>query len=449
MDARLVEAHSQDLIYSIPIVSGPKDSVMGIVESLRLKIAGLLTNLEDVKIGKLSPPNYEAYVHYLRGLEELKSGLYTEQAQVEFEKATALEPDFVMPHLFLTWFYRGEKRDSVVQLLGQIRNITKYEKNVCAEVYHALNRNYRESLRISLKMLENYPQDYYFNLIAGHRAKAQFMPHLAIEVLSKLKDPLQKDVGIVWHYYKVWNVTGSLLMLRNYNETIAYLVSIPPDYHSQAIPKIYLAAYVPAGKTQTEIEDLITRFCRNDAKWCAEYYTVAAYEFSLISDDETARYFAAKAKALMNSLPEKKSFEFEMIDVNYLVEDYKSAKVVLNTELQKNPRDLELKTYLAYIEAAMGNTAAAEEIFSEIKDPLVFWRRHEFEYQIDYLKARMFALSGKQEGAIDLLKSALAKGQFYHHWDFDRDVFLKNIFNDSSFQSVVRPLKNKSITGLP
>ena len=151
----------------------------------------------------------------------------------------------------------------------------------------------------------------------------------------------------------------------------------------------------------------------------------------------------------MNSLPEKKSFEFDLIDVNYLVEDYKSAKAVLNAELRKNPRDLELKTYLAYIEAAMGNTAAAEEIFSEIKDTLVFWRRHEFEYQIDYLKARMFALSGNREGAIDLLKRALAKGQFYHHWDFDRDVFLKNIFNEPSFQSVVRPLENKSITGLP
>ena len=271
MDSRLVDAHSQELIYSIPIVSGPKDSVMRIVEGVRLKIAGLLTNLEDVKIGKLSPPNYEAYVHYLQGLEELKSGLYPEQAKFEFEKATALEPDFVMPHLFLTWFYRGEKRDSVVHLLGQIKNVTAYEKNVYAEVYQALNRNYRESLRISLKMLENYPQDYYFNLIAGHRAKSKFMPHLAIEVLSKLKDPLQKDVGMVWHYYKVWNVTGSLLMLRKYNETIAYLDSIPPDYHSQAIPKIYLAAYVPLGKTQREIEEMITRFCRNDAKWCAEY----------------------------------------------------------------------------------------------------------------------------------------------------------------------------------
>ena len=68
------------------------------------------------------------------------------------------------------------------------------------------------SLRFSLKMLQDYPQDYYFNMIAGHRAKTQYMPDLAIEVLSKLKDPLSTDVGMVWHYYKIWNMTGSMIM---------------------------------------------------------------------------------------------------------------------------------------------------------------------------------------------------------------------------------------------
>jgi AraC-like DNA-binding protein/TolB-like protein len=451
VDSRLVDAHSQELIYSIPVITGPKDSVMQILETLRLKIAGLLTNLEDVKMGKLNPPGYKAYVHYLQGLEELKSGQYPEQARLHFESAAALEPGFVMPQLFLTWFYRGRELDSLVHLLGQIKNTTRYEKNVCAEAYQLfLNRNYMESLRISLKMLENYPQDYYFNLLAAHRAKAQFMPNLSLKVLSKLNDPLQKDVGLVWYYYKIWNVTESLMMLGKYEEAIEYLNSIPLDYHNHAMPTIYIAAYVQAGKTQTEIEELITRFCRNDVKSCAEYYTNAAYEFSLISATETANYFAAKAKTLMSSFPEKRAFDFDLIDVLYLAGDYKGAKALVKQELQKNPGDLELKTYLAYIEASLGNTVVAEEIFSGIKeDTLIRWRRHEFDYQFDYLKARMFALSGKKEAALNLLQRALAKGQFCHHWDFGRDIFLKNIFNEPSFQAMIKPKEYSGITGLP
>ena len=450
VDSRLVDAHSQELIYAIPVVSGSKDSVMQILEVLRLKIAGLITNLEDVKLGKLNPPDYRAYVHYLKGLEELKSGLYPEQARILFEKATALEPDFVMPQLFLTWFYRGPKRDSIVQLLGSIEPTTKYEKIVCAEAYHLFSRNYQESLRIALNVLKEYPQDYYFNMIAGHRAMSQFMPDLSITVLSQLKDPLEKDFGLVWHYYKVWNFTESLMMLGKYNKAIEYLNSIPADFHSQAVPKLYMTAYVQMGRTQIEIEDLINRFCHNDAKWCAEFYTVAAYEFTLISAKQTAKYFALKAKELLNSLPEKKAVVFDLIDALYLAEDYNGARTFLRGELQKDPGNLELETYLAYVEASVGNTTVAEEIFSRIKeDTLIFWRRHEFEYQSDYLKARMFALSGKKDAAVDLLKNALARGQLRHHWDFERDVFLRNIFDHPPFQALILPRKYHEVTAFP
>ena len=101
IDARLVDARSRELIYPIAPVSGPKESVMQVLELLRLKIAGLLTNLEEVKLGKLNPPDYHAYLYYLKGLEFVKSGSYQEGGRMYLEKAIELQPDFVMPHLFL------------------------------------------------------------------------------------------------------------------------------------------------------------------------------------------------------------------------------------------------------------------------------------------------------------------------------------------------------------
>jgi AraC-like DNA-binding protein/tetratricopeptide (TPR) repeat protein/TolB-like protein len=444
--SHLVDAFSQESVHSLPVISGPKDSVMHILDEVRLKIAGLLSNLEEVETGKLNPPDYQAYVHYLQGLDGLTSSFYPDESRRHFEKASELEPNFVMPKLFLTWFYRGEKLDSIFLLLSEMKNTTRYEKNVCDEVTHTWRRNYKESLRIAIKMLHDYPEDYYFNLIAGHRAKAQFMPQLSLDVLSKLKDPLEKDVGLVWYYYKIWNVTGSLMMQGKYNATIEYLNSIPEEFHNRAIPGIYIAAYVASGKSKEEVEELINRYAVSDPKFRAEYYTAAAYEFSLASEQETSRYFATKALEIMDLLNEKDLFYYDRTDVLFLAGDYKSAKARLEKDIQGDPGNLELKVYLAYVEASLGSPIAAKKIFSGIDSPLVFFRRNEFSYQTDYLKARMLALSGEKNAAIALLKSALAKGQFCHNWDFDRDVFLRNLFHEPAFKSMVSP---KDVTKIP
>jgi len=44
---------------------------------------------------------------------------------------------------------------------------------------------------------------------------------------------------------------------------------------------------------------------------------------------------------------------------------------------------------------------------------------------------------GKKDEAVSLLKKALTKGQLRHHWDFERDVFLKPIFSYPPFQALV------------
>ncbi len=168
-DTHLVDAHSQEPIYDLPIIEGSEDSIMEVIEELRLKIAGLITNLEEVKLGKLKPPNYNAYQFYIKGLKELGVGLYPSDALKYFEKASELEPDFVMPKMFLTWFYPERKRDSVLQSIEAISTITDYERRVYLELYYTYTRNYPEALKVSLRSLKDYPQDYYFNMEAAHK----------------------------------------------------------------------------------------------------------------------------------------------------------------------------------------------------------------------------------------------------------------------------------------
>ncbi|MEX2568003.1 MAG: helix-turn-helix domain-containing protein [Cyclobacteriaceae bacterium] len=445
-DTHLVDAHSQEPTYDLPIIEGPRDSIMEVIEELRLKIAGLITNLEEVKLGKLKPPNYEAYQFYIKGLSELSVGFYPSDALKYFEKASELEPDFVMPKIFLTWFYPERKRDSVLQSIEAISTITDYERRVYLELYYTYTRNYPEALKVSLRSLKDYPQDYYFNMEAAHTAKSQFYPYLAIDILSQIHDPLNSNVGLLWHYFKVWNYTESLNMLGRYEETLAYLESIPKQFYNPSLPGLFIKVYVKLDKSKEDVEALIHRFAQSNQVLEAEYNTAAAYEFGLKDQKNISIFFAKKAVAGFQSLPEKKGEVFDLVDALYLSGDLNTAKDYVRQNLTVDPDNQDLLIYLAHLDAALGKEKEAFENFNKMEDNLIVWRRHEYEYQSDYLKARLYALLGKKQESMKLLNKAMEKGQLKHFYDFDRDIFLKFLFDYHPFQQMVKPREYTDIT---
>ncbi|HET6769429.1 MAG TPA: helix-turn-helix domain-containing protein [Chitinophagaceae bacterium] len=461
-NARFVDASTLEAVCDLPVMHGDKDSVMDVIEHLRLKIAGLITNLEEVKLGKRNPPNYEAYNAFLIGLDQMTVGLATPESRLYLEKAAALEPDFVMPRIFLAWFYKGRKLDSLLQQIAAIPTITKYEKDVHDYMYRLWNHNYKESLRIALQNLEEYPGDYFFNLFAGHNAKSLFKPRIAIKVLDQIKEPLPNNEWGMWQYYKVWNYTESLIMLGRYQEAMDYLLSIPLKHYSLAVPHLLINVNVRLGKTGEEVKALIDKIARekmkyltgkfniNEQKVLAEYYTAAAYEFSLASNSETSRYFAEKAVSHFAFIPGQQAYKYDIIDALCLSGDIPKTKAYIKKELKKNPGNDDLLIYLAQAEAAIGNQATALKIFSRYDSlPLIYWRRHEFEYQKDYLEARIYALLGKKDQAIVLLRKALEKGQLYHYHDFSRDIFLKSLFDHPAFLEIIKPSESSDITMKP
>ncbi len=458
-EASFIDASSLQTIYRLSPLHSSVDSVMNIIEDIRLKFAGLITNLEDVELGKRKPPNYEAYNLFLKGLHEMTVGLATPESRLYLEKAAALEPDFVMPRIFLCWFYKEKEIDSLMQQIAVIPTITKYEKDVYTFVFNLWNHNYKEALQIALQKLEEYPRDYFFNIFAAHGAKSQFRPQLAIKVLDQIEEPLPNNEGRIWHYYKVWNYTESLIMLGKYEDALAYLLSIPLESYGLNVPLLLINVHVKLGKTKQEVETLIGKIGREKMKYLtaqfkldeqnvfAEYYTAAAYEFYLAGDRETGRYFAEKAASLFQNSPGQNAFKYDVVDALYLSGDFRSIKDHLEKKLKKNPLQDDLLIYQAMVEAALGNEGTALKIFAKYDTlPRVYWRRHEFQYQTNYLKARIYALLGKKEQALVLLRDALDKGQLCHNWDFDGDMFLTSLFDDMSFREMIRPVDKEDFT---
>ncbi len=439
-DTELLDAKTQQSIYHLPMVSGQLDSVMQVVETLRQKVAGLVAGLEEVQLGKLTPPSYQAYLFYLNGLEEMRNGYYSpKNAQENFEKAVAESPDFVMANIYLKMFFYGYRQDSIFARIEQVPRITQYERNVLQHLRLRMESRFDQALELSLNMLNAYPRDFYFNLFAGHEAKSLFMPQLAIRILSHIQDPVIKEAGLVWHYFKVRNYTEALMALGEYQQALDFLESIPSHLFNPAIPELMIYNHIRMGKGTEAIEALIDKYDeRVNKKIVADYYSNAAYEYALIHEDEAARYFIDKASELMYSFPDERGHDFDLVDLLFLSGDYSGARKQLEKIKPENEVDYWL--YLSFIEAAAGNAGKALAIFDrELTSELIPWRRNPVQYQADYLKARVYALLGQEEMAIDFLERALQKGQLFHHLDFHRDIFLKPIFNHPRFKALTRP----------
>lgn len=437
-DTELLDAKTQESIYHLPMMSGSQDSVMEVVETLRLKIAGLITNIEEVQLGKLTPPNYQAYKYYLKGLHELRNGFYPSEALENFEKAASIEPDFVMPHLYRLWYRYGEEKDSIIARIEQIPRITEYEKSIFNHMRLRIDHNYAEGLRLSLKMVKDYPNDYYFNTMAAHEAKSQFMPRFAMRILTQLQDPLESDVGLMWHYFKVTNYTESLMALEEYQEALDYLQNIPTQLFNLAIPEHLIYTYIRLGKGRDFIDELISSYDLEDEKIIADFYSIAAYEYTLIDKDSDGLYFIGKASKIMRSFPDERGHSFDMVDLLFMAHDFLGARKQL--EKIKDQNEVDYWAYLSFIEAAKGNASSAIQIHDqELPQDLIRWRRNPLDYQADYMKARVYALLGQKEKAITMLENALQKGQLCHHLDFQRDIFLKPIFGMDRFQELVKP----------
>lgn len=437
-DVNLIDGITQESIYHFPINKGHRDSVMSIIEEIRLDVLGLLVNLEDVKIGKLKPPSYDAYSAYLKGLAEMKDGLYPSKAHNYFREANTLEPNFVMAQIFMSWFVDYSKVDSIMEKVEKIPTMTQYELALYLEQSNMFQRRYKEALQVCLDVLDDYQQDYYFNIMAGHKYKALFMPQKALEVLAQVQDPKVNEMGLIWHYFKTRNKAESLLMLHRFDECVEYLKSIPEDLQNSAIPELWINTYVTMGKERISVDSLLNTY--RDQSFYPGYLVHAAWEYKLKSNDSSSKYFANKAIEFLKEIPNEGVGDYDLIDAYFLAGDLESAESLINNRLKLQPQlKLELEIYLTYVRAKRGSFDQVENLLIQYGDKSELkWRRHEYPYHIAYHKARILALAGFKKEAISQLAIAKEEGQLRHYWDYERDIFLVSLFDDPDFQKLVQ-----------
>ncbi len=446
-DTYLLDAHTQETIYQLPLVSGSIDSVMPIIEAMRSKLAGLILGIREVEVGKLTPPNYEAYTYYLEGVKEMRNG-YSSRALKLFQMATDSEPNFVMPQLYQTWYLYGDARDSVFKTVADIPKMTEYEKRRFNELRLFFDRQYRAALEVALKALVDYPQDYYFNMRAAHGAKSQFMPELALKILQRLHDPLRSNMGLMWHYYKILNYTDALWTQGEYQAAREYLESIPHEFFNVSIPELLIITYTRLGESVDFIDQVIQRHAGNDVRLFADYNAIAANEHYLVDDTVYTNYFADKAINYLMQLESPKGYQFDLLDLYFLKGQLIEAKAfILEAD---SIGAVERQVLIGLIEAALGRETSALKIADNlVSHNIILLRRNPVEYQTDYILARIHAQLGHETKAIDLLQSAWAKGQIYHHNDFHRDIYLKPLFRHPAFQELVKPITDYAVvTGM-
>jgi tetratricopeptide (TPR) repeat protein len=162
---------------------------------------------------------------------------------------------------------------------------------------------------------------------------------------------------------------------------------------------------------------------------------ITAKEFLRAGDKENAdKYFNELLNSFGENSEELTIEERELMAYAYFYKtDYKKAEELLRSLLNKGPKSIQNKSYLAMSLFKTGNEKEASSLINSLDA-----QRDLYQYgAIDYVKARYYAISGDEEQMIQHLIRAVSAGKRFTSATFQHDILMKPYVQSVSFQEVM------------
>jgi tetratricopeptide (TPR) repeat protein len=449
-------ANNKDLLDLEP-VTGPVKEPSQALETLRSKLLGGLAmifdpNLKEDLLLIGEPPKYDAYLEYIDGIVTIGRADYP-KAIASFQRSATLDPDFKEALLAEGIAYWMQGQHAKAQEL--FANIEKARESLPAYWRYMLDLN-QASLRGDLEGAHSaagqivglYPTriDAIFNKASS--ALCINYPQEVVDSLSKI-DLFDKRLGEKGEWetrgYVASLLTQAYHMLGNHKEELKVARGIRKAY-----PRLLssLSNEAPALAALGRVEDL--QILIEESK------TLPAqngYSLGLIMLDSgrqlRAHGYKKAAVQILNQaaqwfegLPQAEKATVEnrgiLSRVFYALDKWDEAESlirILHNELPVDTVDgVDNYAYLGLIAARKGDREKALKISQELKDnknPFLFGHP-------TYWRARIAALLGDKEGAVQLLQEAIKQGLDYQYlYSYPQDFEALQEF--PPFQQLMKP----------
>ena len=423
--AEVKNINEENLIYSMPVISGSISNPMGLIEKVASDITGGLAyhfRFQDIHFVS-KPPNQKAYREYLTGLEYF--GQDYEKAMHHFMLSAKSDSLFVVPRFFIAsaFMNRGDysKADSIFQAINNERaRLSPYERYILNFHRAFLAGNNIECLRY-LQLAELIsPADWMLNYLIGLVANRLNKPALTVETYAKHNYAYLHNNNYILGAWRLSVLATAFHLLGEYDKELIEAMKGQQYYPDRLwFYAVETHVYAVSGKTG-EIDKVIEK-CRSvTAKESSEGEVImqAALELSAHGYPQEAKKYFPMAVEWYRNHPEGEDALEYLGDALYHAGNYEEAQQIFQKLAAEFPDNPEFIGYLGVIAARMGDEEKAEQYAVELRH---FSGRYLFG-RPTYWRARMAALLNEPEKAVNLLNESFAQGNrfgIYIHQTID------------------------------
>ncbi|HCW63988.1 MULTISPECIES: tetratricopeptide repeat protein [Leeuwenhoekiella] len=426
----ITDGKLDETLISLEPVRCNSNNPLDCIEALKQRLLGYLITIDkrDSDFEEI-PPKYEAYETFLKAKN---TATYDENTIKLIEKAIEIDPEYFEPRLFqLTYYYDSgdvQKADSILKQISRNFNSNKRQKNI-VKMYEALLEGNNNAVYRHLKDEYNIAP-YNLNTNASMLAVAlQYVnkPEVVDSVYQVIDT---KDSNVESCYYcanRIYLKVLAKLQLKEYDSVIHYVSDIYQYENQEYFIDPLALAYLNLGKDPKVLFNDSRLILSVDQK--AEFLLYMGQQQKIINPDSPA----ITAMTHLDELNKAQISEETNAYVAYEKKQYQNAIRHLDKLRQKDTTNLKVLGYLANAYAAIGNKTEAQQTIEQL-DLL----KNKYQYgEIDYLKARYYAVNKKDKEALFYLKRAVSAGYLYTIYRYQYDPHFLPYINTPEFNEIM------------
>jgi DNA-binding SARP family transcriptional activator/TolB-like protein len=429
------------LVRGIAPVIGPVDAPLDAADEVRRRVTAALATLLNPRLtsqaGAASqPPSYAAYQEYLAGADAFIRDDMRE-AIARFHRAAAYDSAYTLPLLSSAFAHLGEGEnaaaDSLVQIVDRHRDrLAPLDRHHLELVRSYLRGDLGEALQHSRAMVRLAPEsEWLYNL--GRDALEFDRPGEAVEALERIDPERWAMKG--WVYY--WNVLAlAHHVLGDHREELRVARRARAMHPGHAIPlNAEIRALAALGR-EAEVLALVEEtvalspppaslgFPHTPKLVPPDVMEIAALELRAHGRTEAAGWVLRRAIEWHESRAAGDGIDargrYSLARLMYRSGRWTEAQRLFEALRAEEPGATDYLGYLGVIAARRGDRAGAQQIAETLRTlglPYLLGKN-------TYWRARIAALLGEQERAVELLAQAQSEGtgyivQYHREADFE------------------------------
>ena len=446
--ARVTDSENGKLVKVVGPVSSTLANRSAALETVQQRLMGGIDSFSGpamIEFGQSTPdyvPRYDSYREMQVGMEFFLHLDYDNSIPY-FRHAFQLDSIIFTSKLFETIAYanggRSAQADSIIKYLDKYRlKMTRMDMLFLDWIRYAIQGNRAGELNISRQLSSLMPKSWAILYMIGYSAFSINRQHEAIRALSKI-NPYDSTAFRAWvSYWDAYSHAYHLLgehkqELKKAREGRAQYTNLYDSYWYE------MRALAALGRTE-EIWKLVNEVSTLPPQrgWTpGDILLACAGELRCHGFHEAYRQAVEKSIEWHTSRPDSEqqlvSRKTSLARSYYAAEQWDKAKVFFEALNKKFPDNLDYIGYLGAISARTGDIREAKriaEFFKNLNRPYLYGNH-------TFWRACIHSLLGEKEEAVQLLREALAQGEWYNSLHANMD--LEPLRDYPPFQELIRP----------